>query len=372
MPKVSRETLASDIMKLSSLCAPSYREDAAIRYLVSRFREMSLKPEVDHNGNISLCFPSGRTGAPSLMIFAHSDEIGFIVRKIEKNGFLRVERIGGVHRTTLHGQTLQFITEEGGLIYGVIGVKSHHYIKENEKGIGSSVDQLYVDIGAFSTEEVSEQGIRVGSVGTFYTLPRRQGDLIIGKAMDDRAACALLLSLAQTLRQKTSLWNIILTVSVQEEFNIRGIMPAVHTHKPDAAIGIDITPSCDTPELQSYSDVRLGAGPALTTMNFHGRGTLAGMLPDEKMFQHLKEAARAKNIAVQEEVALGVLTETAYIGFSGSGGIPCCGLSIPTRYTHTPIETVCLEDILQIQSLLETFIDRLSPDMRFGKSYLAN
>ncbi|MGL5722819.1 MAG: M42 family metallopeptidase [Brevinema sp.] len=371
MIKEQQHRLAQDIMTLSALSAPSYREESAIRYLVARFKELNLKPEVDHSGNISVLFPSQQKNASSLMIFAHSDEIGFVVRKIEKNGFLRVERIGGVHRNTLHGQTLQFLVDDKEPVLGVIGVKSHHYTKENEKGVNSSVENLYVDIGVFSAEEARSRGISVGTTGTFFAHPRQQGDLIIGKAMDDRAACGLLLAFAETLKNQKLNWDIIITISVQEEFNIRGIMPAVHTYKPSAALGIDITPSCDTPELQAYSDVGLGKGPAITAMNFHGRGTLAGMIPDQTMVKFLKEAAINKNISVQDEVALGVLTETAYISFSQSGGVPCCGLSIPTRYSHTPIETIHLKDLYQMHDLLEGFVQRLPLEMCFGKSYLA-
>ncbi len=265
--------------------------------------------------------------------------------------------------------TIQFINENGDTILGVIGVKSHHFMKDSEKGIVASQDELYVDIGAFSSEEVyNKYNLRVGSVAVLYSKARVNNDLIIGKAMDDRANCALLLCLAEEIKDMDINFSVCITISVQEEFNIRGILPSIERIKPYIAIGLDITPSCDTPDLAGFSDITINKGVGITAMNFHGRGTLAGMIPDEKLLKHITKVADNNKIPYQYEVALGVLTETAFLEFSGNYGIPCASLSIPTRYTHTNIETISINDLINAKKLLYLFLKDIKKDNKYGKS----
>ena len=363
------DILTKRVIELSDLIGPSYREEKVIKYLVKEFKKITDNVEVDNIGNINLIFKSKSNPDKFVTIFAHSDEIGFIVKKVEKNGFLRIERIGGVNRNILPGTTIQFLNDNDEVVLGVIGVKSHHFMKDSEKGIIASTEDLYVDIGATSNKDVYENyNIRVGSVGVLYSKARTNRDLIIGKAMDDRANCALLLCLAEEIKNIDIDFSVCITISVQEEFNIRGILPAIERIKPYIAIGLDITPSCDTPDLNGHSDVVLNNGVGITAMNFHGRGTLAGMIPDKKLLEHLTKIAKQNNIPYQYEVALGVLTETAFLEFSGMYGIPCASLSIPTRYTHTNIETISINDLVNAKKLLFNFIKDIKKDDRYGKN----
>lgn len=365
----NRDILIKRVLELSDIIGPSYREDRVIEYLVKEFRKITSNVEVDNIGNINVIFKSESNPDKFITLFAHSDEIGFIIKKIENNGFIRIERIGGVNRNILHGTTIQFINENGDIVLGVIGVKSHHFMKDSEKGIISSQEELYVDIGAFSKEEVcNKYNLRVGSVAVFYSKARVNNELIIGKAMDDRANCALLLCLAEEIKDIDIDFSVCITISVQEEFNIRGILPAIERIKPYIAIGLDITPSCDTPDLYGFSDVMINKGVGITAMNFHGRGTLAGMIPDEKLLNHIIKVAKDNKISHQYEVALGVLTETAFLEFSGNYGVPCASLSIPTRYTHTNIETISIKDLINAKKLLYSFLKDIKKNCKYGKS----
>lgn len=364
-----KDILIKRVLELSDIIGPSYREDKVIEYLVKEFKKTTSNVEVDNIGNINVIFKSKSNPYKFITLFAHSDEIGFIIRKIENNGFIRVERIGGVNRNILHGTTIQFINDNGDIILGVIGVKSHHFMKDSEKGLLASQDELYVDIGAFSNKEVQDKyNLRVGSIAVLYSKARMNNDLIIGKAMDDRANCALLLCLAEEIKNIDINFSICITISCQEEFNIRGILPSIERIKPYIAIGLDITPSCDTPDLIGFSDVTLNKGVGITAMNFHGRGTLAGMIPDEKLLKHIIKVAQENKIPYQYEVALGVLTETAFLEFSGNYGIPCASLSIPTRYTHTNIETISINDLMNTKKLLYLFLKDIKEDSKYGKS----
>lgn len=313
--------LLADIRELTSLDGPSSREDKIIEYMAKRLRPFDKDLTIDRLGNITCRIGPGKPGTKKLMIFAHMDEIGLIVRKIESNGFLRVERIGGVHVNTLPGLRVNVLGRKG-IVCGVIGVKSHHFTKPAEKGLVPGVEALYVDIGASSREEVLEAGVDVGAMIVYRSefLELHNG-LVTNKAMDNRAACAILLALAEALYEKREKleWDVYLVACVQEEFNIRGILPASRRILPDASIGIDVTPSCDAPDLAGYSDVVIGRGPAVTMMNFHGRGTLAGVLPDEKLVNRLMDVAESAAIPYQKEIALGVITENAYISLQGDG-----------------------------------------------------
>lgn len=365
----NKDTLIKRVLELSDIIGPSYREDRVIEYLVKEFRKITSNVEVDNIGNINVIFESKSNPNKFITLFAHSDEIGFVIKKIENNGFIRIERIGGVNRNILHGTTIQFINENGDIILGVIGVKSHHFMKDSEKGILASQDELYVDIGAFSNEEVyNKYNLRVGSIAVLYSKARVNNDLIIGKAMDDRANCALLLSLAEEIKDTDINISVCITISVQEEFNIRGILPSIERIKPYIAIGLDITPSCDTPDLYGFSDIMINKGVGITAMNFHGRGTLAGMIADEKLLKHITKVADNNKIPYQYEVALGVLTETAFLEFSGNYGVPCASLSIPTRYTHTNIETISINDLISAKKLLYLFLKDIKKDSKYGKS----
>ncbi|EOB0301103.1 benzoate/H(+) symporter BenE family transporter [Salmonella enterica] len=177
---------------------------------------------------------------------------------------------------------------------------------------------------------------------------------------DDRLGCTALLGVAEALASTPLDIAVFLVASVQEEFNIRGIVPVLRRVRPDLAIGIDITPSCDTPDLQDYSDVRVNHGVGITCLNYHGRGTLAGLITPPRLLRMLETTAHENNIPVQREVAPGVITETGYIQVE-LDGIPCASLSIPCRYTHSPAEVASLRDLADCIRLL-TALANMSPE----------
>lgn len=361
--------LKDQIRKLTDLPGVSSREDQVIQYMARSFRKYSSHLHMDALGNLVCHFPARQQSAKKVMIFAHMDEIGLIVRQIEPNGFLRVDRVGGVHVQILPGTRVQVLSRTGA-IPGIIGVKSHHFMKAKEKEKVPSVESLYVDVGACTAEEVNQLGIGMGDFLCFQPqFTELTNDLISNKAMDNRAACAVLIELAKSIHQQSlSLnWDVYLVACVQEEVNIRGILPVVRRIQPDVSIGVDVTPACDTPELEGFSPVEIGQGPAFTFYNFHGRGTLAGVLPDERLLRHLMQTAEQHQIPYQREVAVGVITENAYILFEEEG-IPVASISIPTRYTHTPIETVSVDDVQNVVQVLYHFLAELQSDQSFGKT----
>jgi putative aminopeptidase FrvX len=359
------------IRDLTSISAVSSREDPVIKYMAPIFKQFGDKVEIDTLGNITCSFLTNLPQAKKVIIFAHMDEIGFMVRRIEENGFLRVDRIGGVHVNVLPGLRVDVLGTKG-VIPGLIGTTSHHFTAPEAKGKVPSPSNLYIDIGAKSKKQAIDLGVNVGCFITFHAeFTEFPNDIIANKSMDNRAACAVLLTLAEKLHliKEKFKWDIHIVACVQEEFNIRGIMPVISKISPDVSIGIDVTPACDTPDMQGISDVILGGGPALTFMNFHGRGTLAGVLPDEKLLNWLQTISEKNLIDYQREVAIGVITENAFISFSELG-VATANLSIPSRYTHTPIETINLQDVEGLIKLLILFIQSLEENTEFGKKHL--
>ncbi|EHJ9581422.1 M20/M25/M40 family metallo-hydrolase, partial [Salmonella enterica] len=236
-----------------------------------------------------------------------------------------------------------------------------HFAKGDERTQPPALDKLWIDIGAKDKADAERMGIQVGTPVTLYNPPHCLGnDLVCSKALDDRLGCTALLGVAEALASTPLDIAVFLVASVQEEFNIRGIIPVLRRVRPDLAIGIDITPSCDTPDLQDYSDVRVNHGVGITCLNYHGRGTLAGLITPPRLLRMLETTAHENNIPVQREVAPGVITETGYIQVE-LDGIPCASLSIPCRYTHSPAEVASLRDLTDCIRLL-TALANMSPE----------
>lgn len=297
--------------------AISGHENAVADVMLCEFRRQAKEVWRDRLGNVVARYGSDKPDALRLMIFAHMDEVGFMVRKIEPSGFLRFERVGGPAQVTMAGSIVT-LTGDKGPVMGCIGIKSYHFAKGDERTQSPSVDKLWIDIGAKDKDDAIRMGIQVGTPVTLYNPPQLlANDLVCSKALDDRLGCTALL----------------------------GVADAISTME------LDITPSCDTPDLHDYSEVRINQGVGITCLNYHGRGTLAGLITPPRLIRMLEQTALEHNIPVQREVAPGVITETGYIQVE-QDGIPCASLSIPCRYTHSPAEVASLRDLTDCIRLL--------------------
>ena len=346
--------MKSDLLKqLCEFAAISGHEDNLISFIVSYLKKSTDDIHVDKLGNVTATFRGSSEKAASLAFFAHLDELGLIVKTIEDNGFLRVERVGGVPERCLVSQQVNVHSLDDSKSYpAVVGTVSHHITPDDKKYVVAKTSELYLDLGLSSRQEVWDWGIEVGSMVTYANNYLEMNDVIVSKALDDRVGVYALLQLASQLAQKQHEATIYLIFSVQEEFNIRAATPTFNRLLPDAAICLDITPACDTPETQGRYNVRLNAGPALTYMNFHGRGTLGGLLPNPKLNSFIREIAQENGIALQNEVVIGVITEDAFTQHCGTEGIAMAHISLPLRYTHTPREMVAKADLEDTVTLL--------------------
>ncbi|MBT3270526.1 M20/M25/M40 family metallo-hydrolase [Candidatus Poribacteria bacterium] len=344
------------IAELRALCdilAPAGRESRMTRHMADAFGRHSSDVTVDWQGNVTATFG---TGSPSVVLCAHMDEIGFVVRDVTDDGFLRVERVGGVGRRAALGSAVMALGDDEP-IPGMIGLASHHLTPPADYWTVPPVEEWYIDIGSASASEAAEMGVRVGTFVTFAPNFRRLGpDKVMSKTLDNRISCWALCELARRFAEDPPPGVVHLLANVQEEFHLRGLIPAVKRLDPDLALTLDITPAADTPDLKGRNTVRLGGGPAVKIMDFHGRGSLNGLLVPEFLVEWIESTADAAGIPTQREIVVGVVTDGAYLP---SLDIPTAALAVPTRYTHSPSEVVSLDDLAKTADLCEQLARRV-------------
>ncbi len=352
------------LKELTSVASPSGFEDSFISFIRKKIKEMGFKPKIDNLGNLSVDI-SEDLKKPKIMIIAHMDEVGLIVRKITDNGFLSVEKIGGIPEKVLLGCRVNIMCKNGKLINGIIGVKSHHLtpIEERSKVIG--IDKIYIDVGCADREEVLEKGIDIGSPVVYNKDYFNNGPIIFSPSLDNRGGCLVLIELLKRLSGKKLDCNLTLVATVLEEFNLRGVLPITREINPDFAIAIDVAISCDTPDLDK-TDVKLGKGPVVSMYSFHGRGTLGGVIPNPKLLKLIEETALRANINLQKNVIYGGLTDASFLLLENKG-IPTIEVGFPARYTHSPYEACNINDIEGLIKLLEKLIINTNSTIDFSR-----
>ncbi len=200
-----RARLRDDLTALMRLPGLSGHEDRVRRAIAGRLAEAGIATRSDPLGNLIASF-DGDTDAPSVMLFTHMDQLGFVVRRIEPDGLIRVERLGGVPERALAAQPVLLMVGEGRDVPGIIANKSHHATTAEEKYTVLRAPDLYIDTGHGSRAAVEAAGIRIGTPVTYLpqVLPLA-GDRIAGTAVDDRAGCAVLIEVARQITGRADL-----------------------------------------------------------------------------------------------------------------------------------------------------------------------
>jgi putative aminopeptidase FrvX len=356
------ETL-TELMLIPGL---SGHEERVARAIAARLDRMGLRHRSDRLGNLMTTLP-GDPALPSVMIFAHMDQLGFVVRKVEADGLIRLERLGGVPERALAAQGVVLSTERGDL-NGVIANKAHHATGPEEKYRVVPYAELYVDAGFSSVDEAEAAGVRIGTPVTYA--PRvlaLQKTRLAGTSVDDRAGCAVLLALAAARKGKPGP-VLHLVWSVQEEFNLRGVLPAATSLLPDIALQVDLLLASDTPDMAGRGEVSLGGGPGISLYSFHGRGTLNGVIPHPALVRLMEDAAEGAGLPLQRSAHTGALTDLSYIQFLGPEGVACLDVGFPMRYSHSALEVVDTADLEALAQLLDAALDRITPDLQLTRA----
>ena len=339
-------------------CAKTYRD------LMAQFVD---ETRVDRSGNVICTLLGTDDASPSIMVFAHLDTLGFIVRRVEDDGFIQVDRLGGIPEKVLPGLRLSLRTGDGRFIPGVFGNKSHHASSQEDQYKVDPVTSLFADIGASSRQEVLARGVAVGSPVIYEPAFSMLGeDKVTATALDDRGGLAAMWLAAQMIREHRPQSTVHFVGTVWEEFNLRGAAFAARALRPDVALCLDVVLSGDTRDLAGRYENTVGGGPTVNYYSFHGRGTLNGTLPHEGLANLAHRAALEEEIAVQRFASIGILTNSAYVQMEGNG-VACLDLGFPTRYTHTPVEVCSLGDIRGLGRLVAAVCIRMNRDFSVNR-----
>jgi len=294
-------------------------------------------------------------GDLSVMLAAHTDEIGLMVNYIDEKGFLRFVTFGGWYAPVLSAQRV-ILHGSKGPVHGVIGGKPPHAMNEEDRKKAPKIEGMFIDVGASNQKEVARLGIEIG---TPVTIDRELADLgyrrVTGKAFDNRVGCVLL---ARTLQQMETQHTIYAVFTAQEEVGSKGARTSAFELEPDCAIATDVTFPGDHPEIKKKdSSLVMGKGPAITVSDASGRGLIA----DRRMVAWLRSVADRKKIPYQLEVGHGGTTDASAIHLVRAG-IPSTVISVPVRYIHSPVEVVDLRDIeMSVRLLVEAL--KVRPDL---------
>jgi putative aminopeptidase len=359
-------TLRDDVMALMEIPGLSGHEERVAAWLRHRLTDMGISSRTDRLGNL-IATLAGDPALPSVMVFAHMDQLGFIVRKIETDGLIRVERLGGVSERAMAAQAVLLCPPGHADVPGVIMNKAHHATGPDEKYKVLTTPDIRIDTGHGSREAVEAAGIRIGTPVTYHprVLPLA-GNRIAGTAVDDRAGCAVMLGIATALLARKGGPTVHLVWSVQEEFNLRGAVVAAQVLQPDIAIQIDLMLATDTPDMADRGDMVLGGGPGMSLYSFHGRGTLNGVIPHPAMVRLIEGTAAALNMPLQRSAHIGALTDLSYVQTVGQG-VAAIDMGFPMRHSHSALEVVDMGDLEALTTLMVAAIVRIDSTMRLER-----
>ncbi|GAA0510964.1 M42 family metallopeptidase [Halorubrum aquaticum] len=322
---------------------PGYED--RVREIVRR----ELADSVDHvrtdaMGNVVGTIEGDADPDYSVAVAAHMDEIGFMVRHVDDDGFVRVDALGGFDPRVLRAQRVTVHGEAD--LTGVIGSVPPHTLTDEQREADDEVSDVFIDLGR-DPETVADL-VSVGDLVTLDQTTTRMGDCVTGKALDDRVCLFAALTAARRIDDPDV--TIHFAATVQEEVGLRGAHALGVDIDPDLAIALDVTVANDVPQIGEAADAvtSLGDGAAIKLKD-------SSVITSPKVHRRLTETAEARDIDHQHEVLPAGGTDTA--GFQTPGGAkPVGAISIPTRYLHTVTETANVRDVAATVDLLTAFL----------------
>jgi len=342
-------SLVDVLENLSNANGVTGKEDE-VRNLMKQYLKSNVDEiREDKLGNL-IALKKGKKDSPTIMIAAHMDEIGLMIKNIKKKGFLQFTKIGGIDDRVLLAQKVVVHTEKGPL-KGIIGAKPVHIQSEEEKKKVIDADKLFIDIGAKDKEDAEKMGVQVGDVVSFDTkFSKISNTVVMGKAFDDRVGCAVLIEVMKKL--KDAKCNVYAVGTIQEEVGLRGATIAAFQLEPDLGIALDASVSGDTPGItEGEAPAKMGEGPVLTVAD-------AGLITHPKVLRLLIDSAKQSGIAYQLETGIRGATDAARIALSRDG-VPCGVVSTPARYIHSPAAIMDMKDVEKTVDLVLSLIENI-------------
>ena len=315
------------------------------------------KAEFDQDNLGSLiCKKAGRHESPRIMIPAHMDEIGFMVKDIHESGCLRFAPLGGWLDQVMLGHTVVVKTRKGPLP-GVIGCTPPHLMPKEERDKLIKKKKMFIDVGAKDKEDAEKNlGVRVGDpiVPSQPFMQMKNRTHLLAKAWDDRVGCALLIDLLGELGEAEHPNTVFAVATVQEEVGTRGAETAADAVDPDFCIALDVGIATDIPGVEDERKVELAKGPIIYVLE-------AGTIAHHNFNEFLIETAEKRDIPYQLSVMEGGATDARAIHIHGRG-VPSVVLGVPTRYIHCHAGIIHTDDYDATLRLLLEVARALGPD----------
>lgn len=348
------------LYELLNTPSPTGFEVQGQRVWAKRCREFADSVESDAYGSAWATVKGTHDSAPTVMIEAHADEIGFMVKYVTDDGFLHLDRIGGSDWATARGRRLTIHGDKGDVL-GIIGNTAIHIRDRKDGEKAPEVHELFVDIGAKSAKEVEEMGIRVGHPGVYAdsAIPFGKNG-IVGRALDNRIGGFIISEVIRKLSEADHrpTATCLALNAVQEEIGGFGATMASYALKPDICLVLDVTHATDSPDIKhaQHGKITLGGGPSVT----HGTAN------HPKVVERIIEIAKENNIPLQHEASsrfTGTDTDSIY---HVRGGIPSALVSLPLRYMHSIVEMADFDDVENVIKVMTAFVQSIQADDVFA------
>ena len=342
------ELLLKEITEVSGV--PGYEE--AVRGVMRRHLEGVAVVEQDKMGSF-IASHQGTSVGPRIMLAGHMDEIGFMVRMITKEGFIKFVPLGGWWDMVLLGHRVAIKTAKGDVL-GVLGAKPPHILSDEERKKMVDKKDMYIDVGACSDEEVREMGVCPGDpiipMSDFSLMANPR--VYLSKAFDNRIGCALALQALRQVAADGHPNSVYAVGTVQEEVGLRGAKTSAFAINPDVGIVLEVDIAGDVPGIRpEESSVKMGGGPSLLVYD-------ARMIPNLKLRDLVIATAEEIEIPLQFSAMPGGATDGAMIQ-AHNAGVPAVVLAVPTRHIHSHNSILCRDDYDKALRLVVAVVKKL-------------
>ncbi len=348
------DRVVSLLQRLSDAAGPPGAEEPVRAIMVGEMKPLASEP-IRYDGMGSVIAQQGTTG-PRIMIDAHMDELGGMVRRVNANGFLTMQMLGGWLDQALVDQRWIILGSKGP-VHAVTGIRDIHIVAPEERTRVFPRDQLYLDIGAKDAKEAAAMGVEPGDPvvpdSPFTVLNGSKNYL--GKGWDDRIGCAVLVEAMRRTATLPHANQLFYVATTQEEVGLRGARTAAQVVKPEIGIAIEGGITGDAPGARSEeTQVKLGAGPG---MFLYDSSTIA----NRKMVAFTRKTAAAKGLPLQADLVQGYGDDSAEMQ-TLNGGTPTINLVVPVRYTHSHNGIVNRQDFDQVVDLVVAMLVQMDAE----------
>jgi putative aminopeptidase FrvX len=341
------EEIKELLFKLLSINGISGFEESMIKTLIEMLEPLCDEVYQTPRGNVVGVQIGTDEDAPKIALAAHTDHVGFIVFSIDEKGFIRFRKIGGSVTGSIQGHQMKLHGSKG-TVYGVAGIRPGHMTKPTEANIIPPIEQMYIDVGAESKDEVLEMGVDVGTPITWnYSPVELANNYIATPAADDRAGLAAIITIAKNLKDKPIPATVYYVGTVEEEIGLRGSAVALHNLDVDMAVAIDTCPSGYQPDVKPEDTIyEVGKGPALHIAEMSSTTRISSRIAR----QWIENTAQKHGIKYQKGMMRGG-TDASAMQQTGSG-IHAVPFGITRRYSHSPVELMNLNDLNNLIEIL--------------------